>query len=529
MAPNYSKSLRRLLLLAVAIASLIFLTFGTGRGGDASDQDLYRAPVPRMEVKFAALSVAPVRDLPLPPLTPTPTLAPTLAPTEAPTPAPTAPTTAAPLSNLVWEGPPLPPHLMPPVSYPSEAMTYFEQHLREGNFSLLHHGRRLYDLLVPHVLPERLGDVIEQFEAPRELLELPEGINEVEKKPASVDEYMPLQAAYDMLKRLSTAAPDHWANPPAGFVPSLGLTCMRADFVLLVQYIVRLEGVPLGRIVLNVNGRAAIVASMFVDILRRDIPGFVTGYPLRRNEGLAYAWNAIVRATFVLPVPPQLMPSVSDDERSLAVRAATDFVWISNVDLLHPPGAIVKSATEARGHIIARRAAIRDSIMTNKRDYQPGVPQPVRLMRGLGFAAFLYCATALPVYGYFDETLFPAYGEDIEFEARMHTLGDFPTAFSLEHTHLLSFAINGNKKLKKMVGRLARWHYITAKWNLTSTEWRSHAQYLFKHPFNDPRISLTAWYVDPKQRACVRYTTADSCQYDVADGVEHAASLRARA
>ncbi|CUG91544.1 glycosyltransferase, putative [Bodo saltans] len=348
----------------------------------------------------------------------------------------------------------------------------------------------------------------------------------MENKPATIDEHLPLQTAYDMLKRLSTAAPGQWANPPAGFVPSLGLTCMRADFYLFLQYIVRLEGVPLGRIVLNVNGRAAIVASMFVDILRRDIPGFVTGYPLRRNEGLAYAWNAIVRATFVLPVPPQLMPSVSDDERSLAVRAATDFVWISNVDLIHPPGAVVKSATEARGHIAARKAAILESEETNKRDHQPGAPQPIRVMRGLGFAAFLYCATALPVYGYFDETLFPAYGEDIEFESRMRSMGDFPAAFGLEHKHVLSVTIKRDKKVSAMVGRFARWHYLTAKWNLSSKEVLFRAPYLFKHPFNDPRIALSVWYVDPKQRACVLYgQLGGNCVYNVTEGAERAAAL----
>jgi hypothetical protein len=483
-----------------------------------------------------------------------PTDAPTAAVTEAPTVAPTSVTEAPeqsppqlsvnvesadaqtvewnrPPINLTWEEAPLPAHLMPAVPFPASAVAFMEEHLRAGDFSLMKHGQHLFDLLAPHVKRAVIGDVLEEFEAPRELLELPVGANTLDPKPASPDDHLQIQAAFDMIKRLNATAHEHWRDPPSGFVPSMGLVCMRNDFYLLLQYIIRLETVPLGRLVLVVNGRSAVIASMFVDIVRRSFPAFVTGYPLRRNEGLAYAWNAIIRATFALPPPPELLATLQQSSgggRSPIdlVRAATEFVWISNVDLIYEPGVLASAASNAHKQIQSRRELIRKFQTAHERDL--GAPQPVRLIRAYGFAAFLYCNTALPVLGYFDESLFPAYGEDIEFLCRLRSLGDQVDALYAVTKHVGSVAVARDSRLREMVDRFPRWPYITAKWNITpKTEYTMSDGHIFKHPFNDPRIPLTSWYVDPRQRACVRYGKAGSkCNSNESDTVNHIVALR---
>jgi hypothetical protein len=417
---------------------------------------------------------------------------------------------------------PPPAHLMPRTPLPQAAVAFLERHLTAGNFSLSAHGRQLHALLLPDARPRATyPPIVEDFEDPRELIELPSFPAGAGDVPATLDEFLPMQASFDVLRQLAAAAPVRWHAPPDDFVPSIGLTCTRHDFNLLLNYTLRLDSVPLGRLVLVVNGRSAIVASLFVEVVHRLVPGFVTGLPLRRNEGVSYAWNSILRTTFVLPFPEELLRVEAGGDAAAArgaVRRAADFVWISNIDLTHKPGSIASTAADARRRIRAREAEIAKFFENPQNDHAFGAPHPLRLLRAAAFAAFLYCASALPVYGYFDETLFPAYGEDIEFQARIRSLGEWPNGVPIEREHLGSAALNRDPSVRSLVGRFDRWRYLKAKWNLSHTDnlWTT---FLFKHPFNNPRIPLSAWAIDPHERACIRYGHAQqhhSCQHDLA-------------
>jgi hypothetical protein len=410
---------------------------------------------------------------------------------------------------------PLPAHLMPRVLLPSAPLNFLETLLDAGNFSLGLHGKHLFELFLPYLEHGKRIGVLEEFEAPRELIELPQVKVGSETSPQTLDEHLPLQAAFNALRQLASAASGLWRNAPADFVPSMGLTCMREDFYLFVQYLSRLERVPLGRVVLVVNGRSAIVASLFVDIVHRLIPGFVVGYALRRNEGLPYAWNAIVRATFVLPIPRELYHS------QRVVRETTDFVWITNVDVFHPSGAIANASREARRRIKERLTLMQRFDQGQQRNDDPaGSPQPIRVIRfARGFATFLFCRDALPTIGFFDESMFPAYGEDVEFQARLRSVGDYPISISVVHQHLSSVMLKRNEKLKAMVKRFPRWEYLKARWNLSEKEDLFRSPHIFKHPFNDPRIAVSSWFVDPILRNCVRYGTS-RCKFEAEDSAK---------
>jgi hypothetical protein len=277
----------------------------------------------------------------------------------------------------------------------------------------------------------------------------------------------------------------------------------------------------LGRIVLVVNGRSAMLASLFVDAVHQLVPGFVVGHPLGRNEGLSYSWNTIIRTAFVLPIPRELIASGDGGEAAPSVqqmRTRSDFVWISNVDLVHQPGAIAACAEGSRKKIVERNMLISNVTHATDRDHLPaGLPQPLRLLRIIGFAAFIYCSSALPVYGYFDKTLFPAYGEDIEFQMRIKANGDLAGISPPIHAeHVGSVVYFRDNTVRAMINRFPRWEYLTAKWNVTHTEDLWTSPHLFKHPFDDPRLQISAWAVDPKQRACVRHGAQEgrACAYD---------------
>jgi hypothetical protein len=473
-----------------------------------------------MSTRLATTAVPPATTAVPPPTTAVP----------PPTTAVPPPTTAVPAqpdfqaNDLTHEFAPPPAYRMPRTPLPTEPLTFLETRLAAGDFSLREHGRQLYDLLVPHVRTPRIGDLIEEFEAPVELIELPEISNDVETKPATLDDFLPLQAVYNLMRNLASAAPAHWQSPPRGFVPSIGLTCMRHDFYLMLNYTMRLTDVPIGRMILVVNGRSAIVASLFVDIVHRTIPGFITGYPLRRNEGLPYAWNAAVLASMALPVPQELLKSNRPDGTiapESVVREATDFVFITNVDLIHPTGAVANAAAEARRRIQDRNKLIDQYDNSNRTNTHP--PQHLRIIRGLSFAAFYYLRTALPVYGLFDETLFPAYGEDIEMLARMRSVGDLAADVFLPYFHVESVVAKRDAHIKRMIGTMPRFDYLKEKWNLTQGAEAESSKYLFKHPFNNPRVPLSSWAVDPVQRACIRYQLKKKCLYNLTRAVDQLA------
>jgi hypothetical protein len=57
----------------------------------------------------------------------------------------------------VEEPAPQPPHTLPRVSLPEDALAFMKQRLEAGDFSLVTHGRQLYDLLMPYTRPRPCG------------------------------------------------------------------------------------------------------------------------------------------------------------------------------------------------------------------------------------------------------------------------------------------------------------------------------------------------------------------------------------
>lgn len=136
--------------------------------------------------------------------------------------------------------------------------------------------------------------------------------------------------------------------------------------------------------------------------------------------------------------------------------------------------------------------------------------------RFCAFACFAYTLRGHRELGYFDETIFPAYGEDVEIHLRAVSkrlglqngpFGNWEKSEGREKAalHYISPNIAHDSDASKGVGRFPLEAYILLKWGVNKS---GVADYQFEkpflHPFNRSRIlHNNSWIVDPEQRACL--------------------------
>ena len=264
-------------------------------------------------------------------------------------------------------------------------------------------------------------------------------------------------------------------------IPVWGLIVTRIDFALMLQNLIAID-VGVGEFVFVVNGRGK-VPRVFVRALQLLFPGRVHARENDHNGGVSAGWNVIVRHGFE--------PSAASGFRTTR-RQPVSFVVISNADIIPFPLLLGRFA-----EYTSQRASF---LVVN---------------RFHNFACFAYTLHGWRELGYFDETIYPAYGEDVEIHLRAVSKGlglqSGPfgnwdgTAASRRGHHVHSPNRVHDKSVSEGVARFPLSHYIQQKWGINmSGVFDYQFQKPFLWPFNRPRISHSnSWIVDPQQRACL--------------------------
>ncbi|KAJ9467661.1 hypothetical protein DIPPA_07946 [Diplonema papillatum] len=136
----------------------------------------------------------------------------------------------------------------------------------------------------------------------------------------------------------------------------------------------------------------------------------------------------------------------------------------------------------------------------------------------LGFALFGLTRYGYEALGTFDENLYPAYGEDVEYVVRALAVSvdrcDGPQ--QLFYTHFGSPNVQQNSAFQRMVVRARNGQsYLQAKWGFDIFKHTDPITGHYFHPFNDARISIKKWIVDPKMRKCIKGQRDAPCNYDL--------------
>jgi GT2 family glycosyltransferase len=215
---------------------------------------------------------------------------------------------------------------------------------------------------------------------------------------------------------------------------------------------------PYDKFVILNNGKEKDVAEA-IEQIRQRIPDKLIVHNSPKNTGVAGGWNFIIKN---FPAP---------------------WTFICGNDVQFTPGDMQKivDATwekhETHGKIFGNQ----------------------------GHNAFTITKLAVDTVGYFDENFYPAYLEDCDYQTRMRLSG-IPY-YDAPDCHIIhgipapgnpggSSTIFSNKKYRIANGIThSNGHrYYEAKWG------GSNEHEKFTHPFNNPKIALSEWKLDPALR-----------------------------
>ncbi|KAJ9443824.1 hypothetical protein DIPPA_01728 [Diplonema papillatum] len=124
----------------------------------------------------------------------------------------------------------------------------------------------------------------------------------------------------------------------------------------------------------------------------------------------------------------------------------------------------------------------------------------------LHWAAFGLTRTGFEKLGMFDENLWPAYGEDIEYivraQAAEQPLCKPSPAPTYEHN--IATNLKNNAKFKATVKRFANGQdYLLNKWGFDIFNRPDPIVDHFKHPWNQKDVAYSTWVFDPNLRSCI--------------------------
>ena len=266
-------------------------------------------------------------------------------------------------------------------------------------------------------------------------------------------------------------------------VPVIGFIVTDSDFIFLIQSLAAID-TGVGKYVFVINGPQRRYHD-FLLALEHLFPESVHVIKNFRNVGVATSWNAMARIAF----DPTSAGSVREPKKATSAAA---FVLISNADILTFPLCLADFSVKT--HMSSTT---------------------MLLHRFYAHACFAVTYFAIRELGYFDETIFPAYGEDIEYELRMtskfeftlQNYGNYGAPFVLNQfvfaaNHFGSPTVKARGPANSVIERFPRMEYLTQKWNYKGGG--IDRKTTFRHPFNNTKIHTNnSWIVDPHQRACL--------------------------
>jgi hypothetical protein len=140
------------------------------------------------------------------------------------------------------------------------------------------------------------------------------------------------------------------------------------------------------------------------------------------------------------------------------------------------------------------------------------------------FSSFVFTKKGYLELGYFDEVIYPALAEDVEFHIKAVSkgMGELGLYSNWEDgsKHILR-ASASDKKIGERNNRVARFDYILRKWNVRVPAHRDFATSKpFAFPWNDKRIHHNnSWRIDPRHRRCAntgegKLMTSGRCWYN---------------
>jgi hypothetical protein len=250
-------------------------------------------------------------------------------------------------------------------------------------------------------------------------------------------------------------------------VPVYGTACVGKVDCQYVRSQLKSLDTGVGHVIV-VQNREADEHREFFESLAKLFPGRFTFQYRPIGGGCSESWNIIMRLGFSITPTP-------------------NFVMATNGDLWALPGYLAKFS----------------KFMNEKLETQIGA-------RFVHFSSFGLNKHGWEKLGAFDESIFPAYAEDVEYHIRAVSLnlmlGSFPgMAPDRSHKHVGSPSFK-DKKFNEMYQRWDKNDYMYRKWGV---DMRMHTDFQrakpYKTPWNQPTLShRSCFVVDPGHRKCIR-------------------------
>ena len=188
----------------------------------------------------------------------------------------------------------------------------------------------------------------------------------------------------------------------------------------------------------------------------------VVYYPFGINRGISRSWNEGMFAAYA---------------------ARSDVVIIANDDIVFAPGDLSKIAQKA--------AASRDRYIVSCAGFHQYLN---RCIPSLGYACFAINPIALQRLGCFDENIFPAYCEDLDYAFRARLAGlneeNCPNTM-LSHVGCNSILSDPTLRRQNATTHRLNLEYYRRKWG------GDDGYETYKRPFNDSRLGF---YISAKYR-----------------------------
>ena len=290
-----------------------------------------------------------------------------------------------------------------------------------------------------------------------------------------------LKEAYELFKLF-----DNNESSPLS-MPVYGTMCVGKDCPFIPTMIAHLRiGIGHFIVVVNTNDKRWVT---FFATLQELFPGRFSMFNRPHKLSCAESWNVVVRMGF-------------------SIRPMVEQVFIANADW-HPrptPGI--------------------DNNMARFAEWSRTKLHLV-VSRYYHFSSFSFTQKGYLELGYFDEVIYPAYAEDIEFHCKavskgLGELGMYDQA-NEGSVHQRS-ASRGDRVLDVRSSRVSRFDYVFRKWGVRIPDHSDFARASpYKTPWDCPAAAHNnSWAVDPVHRQCAdtgaggwRYANSGRCGYDV--------------
>ncbi|KAJ9467658.1 hypothetical protein DIPPA_07930 [Diplonema papillatum] len=283
--------------------------------------------------------------------------------------------------------------------------------------------------------------------------------------PPPTDEHQAVVARIGALLSRAAAEPN-----PAKKIPFFGLMVTATDARLAKKLLEAID-VGVSFFYLIFNGPDATGAMTPALEAARDAwgPSKIAYKHNVVNSGVSVGWNLMAEHGFN--------------------HMKLDFVVIGNADLVPHPGVLARYLQYANAGNIQKCAVV--SLHE--------------------WAFYGLTRRGFDTLGFFDENLWPAYGEDIEYIIRGQAAGlQYCDAPNMTFTHEGSPNFKRDRQVAAMVHRHNNGQaYLMTKWGFDVHKRPKNGQWSivkhFMHPFNDARIPIkNCWTVDPEYRQCVQ-------------------------